>query len=47
MRESDFAFLLANMFLAAALTRSRHDWMLWALWCIYMALFAILIYNGS
>ena len=32
MRESDFAFLLANMFLAAALTRSRHDWMLWALW---------------
>lgn len=47
MRESDFAFLLANMFLAAALSTSQHKWMLWALWGIYMALFAILIYNGS
>lgn len=47
MRESDFAFLLANMFLAAALTKSRHEWVLWVVWGVYMALFAILIYNGS
>jgi hypothetical protein len=47
MRESDFAFLLANMFLASALSTSRHKWLLWLLWAVYMALFAILLYNGS
>ena len=45
MRESDYAFLLANIFLAAALSKSRGGW-LWLLWAVYMALFAILLYNG-
>jgi hypothetical protein len=42
---SDFAFLLANIFLAAALSKSRVGW-LWISWGIYMVIFAILIYNG-
>jgi len=45
MSESDYAFLLANIFLAAAL-RTRMGW-LWVSWGVYMALFAILLYNGS
>jgi hypothetical protein len=47
MNESDFAFLLANIFAAAGLSKTRHEWLLWALWALYMALFAMLIYNGS
>jgi hypothetical protein len=44
---SDFAFLLANIFLAAALSRTSRAWLLWVSWGVYMALFAILLYNGS
>ena len=47
MRESDFAFLLANIFLAAALSKTRREWMLWVSWGIYMVISAILVYNGS
>lgn len=47
MTESDFAFLLANIFLAAALSTSSRTWLLWTSWVVYMALFAILVYNGS
>jgi hypothetical protein len=47
MTESDFAFLLANIFLAQALSKTRHGWLLWALYALYMALFAMLLYNGS
>jgi len=47
MTESDFAFLLANIFLAAALSRSSRAWLLWISWGVYMAIFAILLYNGS
>jgi hypothetical protein len=47
MSLSDFAFLLANIFLAAALSKTSREWMLWVSWGIYMVIFAILIYNGS
>jgi hypothetical protein len=46
MTESDFAFLLANIFAAAGLSKTRHEWLLWALWALYMALFGMLLYNG-
>jgi hypothetical protein len=47
MNASDFAFFLANIFLAAALSKTLHWWILWALWALYMALFGMLLYNGS
>jgi hypothetical protein len=46
MNESDFAFLISNIFLAHALSKTRHEWLLWALWALYMALFGMLLYNG-